>query len=70
MLWKINLKIHVTLKVLKQGTDMEKLWKNKAIVIIDRVFQHASTKIVGSRFTQLCVLPDEGQGRRKRKSFI
>lgn len=32
-----------TLKVLKQGTDMEKLWKKKTIVIIDRVFQHAST---------------------------
>ena len=32
-----------TLKVLKQGTDMKKLWKNKTIVIIDRVFQHAST---------------------------
>ena len=24
-----------TLKALKQGTDMEKLWKNKAVVIID-----------------------------------
>ena len=56
-----------TLKVLKQGTDMEKLWKKKTIVIIDRVFQDASTAIVGSRFTMLYVLPEEGQGRRRER---
>lgn len=52
-----------TLKVLKQGTDMEKLWKNKAIVIIDRVFWHASTNIVGSRLQgyMFCQLKDKAE---------
>lgn len=53
-----------TLKSTETGNRCGKLWKNKAIVIIDRsFFWHASTNIVGSRLQgyMFCQLKDKAE---------